>query len=212
MDQINPFCFSVVCLFRNYPHRLMSFIMSYMFLSVVLLYRCFRCLYRKIIQSIGIVEESVSIKTNVTHPNEQHPTTRQSDTTEVCVYLNSDHGVLQSPLCEFVDLGSPPTYVNCRNIEHTPVGKFMNCFLFGMNRTALAVSTSNHPVLDIMALDIENRCTDSGITCPACAGKHRPHTYKEGARNPRIQSQSRNPRPRPNQRKMPTKPSSLRRS
>lgn len=111
MDQINPFCFSVVCLFRNYPHRLMSFIMSYMFLSVVLLYRCFRCLYRKIIQSIGIVEESVSIETNVTHPNEQHPTTRQSDTTEVCVYLNSDHGVLQSPLCEFVDLGSPPTYV-----------------------------------------------------------------------------------------------------
>ena len=38
------------------------------------------------------------------------------------------------------------------NIEHTPVGEFMTCPLFGMQRTALAVSTSNHPVLDIMAL------------------------------------------------------------
>jgi len=42
------------------------------------------------------------------------------------------------------------------NIEHTPVGEFMTCPLFGMQRTALAVSTSNHPVLDIMALALKS--------------------------------------------------------
>ena len=35
---------------------------------------------------------------------------------------------------------------------HTPVGEFFTCPLFGMQRTALSVSTSNHPVLDNMAL------------------------------------------------------------
>ena len=38
------------------------------------------------------------------------------------------------------------------NIEHTPAGEFLTCPLFGMQRAALAVSTSNHPVLDTMAL------------------------------------------------------------
>ena len=46
------------------------------------------------------------------------------------------------------------------NIEHTPVGEFMTCPLFGMQRTALAVSTSNHPVLDIMALATSSWKTD----------------------------------------------------
>ena len=55
------------------------------------------------------------------------------------------------------------------NIEHTPAGELMTCPLFGMQRTALAVSTSNHPVLDIMALATSswNRCTFSPKTSHA---------------------------------------------
>ena len=73
------------------------------------------------------------------------------------------------------------------NIEHTPVGEFMTCPLLGMQRTALAVSTSNHPVLDIIALATScwkpMYCFQSeDITCPACNGKHRPHTNKEGCK------------------------------
>ena len=73
------------------------------------------------------------------------------------------------------------------NIEHTPVGEFLTCPLFGMQRTALAVSTSNHPVLDIMALATSSwkpmySFQSGDITCPACNGKHRPHTNKEGCK------------------------------
>ena len=73
------------------------------------------------------------------------------------------------------------------NIEHTPVGEFLTCPLFGMQRTALAVSTSNHPVLDIMTLATSTwkpmySFQSEGITCPACNGKHRPHTNKEGCK------------------------------
>ena len=73
------------------------------------------------------------------------------------------------------------------NIEHTPVGEFLTCPLFGMRRTALAVSTSNHPVLDIMALATSSwkpmySFQFEDITCPACNGKHRPHTNKEGCK------------------------------
>ena len=37
------------------------------------------------------------------------------------------------------------------DIEYTPAGEFLARPLFGMQRAALAVSKSNHPVLDIMA-------------------------------------------------------------
>ena len=209
-----------------------------------------------------------------------HTTIPQSDIRSECVFIKYDHGAQQALLCEYVDLGSNPTYVildsgctramgarfaidrlaqacqrhpkrdhiwfstqpctskfsfangeqstvkerlvihfrndhaqngwittcvdildkgnvpilfsveqmgNLRmNIEHTPVGEFLTCPLFEMQRTALSVSTSNHPVLDIMALATSswNRCTALPVktTCPACAGKHRPHTYKEGCK------------------------------
>ena len=73
------------------------------------------------------------------------------------------------------------------NIEHTPVGEFLTCPLFGMRRAALAVSTSNHPVLDIMTLATSTwkpmySFQSEDITCPACNGKHRPHTNKEGCK------------------------------
>ena len=75
------------------------------------------------------------------------------------------------------------------NIEHTPVGEFLTCPLFGMQRTALSVSTSNHPVLDSMALATSSwkpMCSFASeeTTRPARAGKHRPHThtYKEGCK------------------------------
>ena len=73
------------------------------------------------------------------------------------------------------------------NIEHTPVGEYFTCSLFGLQRAALAVSTSNHPVLDIMALATSSwkpmyRFASEDTTCPACAGKHRPHTFKQGCK------------------------------
>ena len=73
------------------------------------------------------------------------------------------------------------------NIEHTPVGEFLTCPLFGMQRTALAVSASNHPVLDIMALATSSwkpMCSfqPEEITCPACNSKHRPRTNKESCK------------------------------
>ena len=36
------------------------------------------------------------------------------------------------------------------SIEHTPVGDYLTCPLFGLKRFSLPVSTSNHNVLDIM--------------------------------------------------------------
>lgn len=68
------------------------------------------------------------------------------------------------------------------NIEHTPEGDYTTCPMFGMKRTALAVSTSNHPVLDIVALATAKQKPQysfqtSLAVCPACQGSHRQHTY-----------------------------------
>ena len=71
------------------------------------------------------------------------------------------------------------------NIEHTPAGEFLTCTTFGLKRYAMSVATSNHPVLDVIFLA---RCGQKPshsftvtpkITCPACNGKHRKHTYDE---------------------------------
>ena len=71
------------------------------------------------------------------------------------------------------------------NIEHTPAGEFLTCPVFGLKRYALSVATSNHPILDVMFLakcgqkpEYSFAATDQ-ITCPACNGKHRKHTYDE---------------------------------
>ena len=40
-----------------------------------------------------------------------HPTIQQSDIRIECVFPNYDHGAQQALLCEYVDLGSHPTYV-----------------------------------------------------------------------------------------------------
>ena len=226
-------------------------------------------------QSIRNAETSVASDSTV-----MHTTIPQSEIRSECVFLNYDHGAQQALLCEYVELGSNPTYVildsgctramgsrfaidrlvqacqrhpkrdhiwfstqpctskfsfangekstvkerlvihfrndhaqngwittcvdildqyvpilfsveqmrNLRmNIEHTPVGEFLTSLLFGMQRTALSVSTSNHPVLDIMALATSSwkpmySFASEAITRPACAGKHRPHTYKEGCK------------------------------
>ena len=70
------------------------------------------------------------------------------------------------------------------NIEHTPVGEFLTCPMFGMKKTPLAVSTSNHPILDIMSLATASQkpshsFMSHALACPACEGKHRAHTYKD---------------------------------
>ena len=75
------------------------------------------------------------------------------------------------------------------NIEHTPACDFLTCTLFGMKRYPLPVSTSDHTVLDIMHLKRSQKkpshsfhSDSSYVTCPACQGKHRARTYKDGCR------------------------------
>ena len=71
------------------------------------------------------------------------------------------------------------------NIEHTPAGEFLTCPVFGLKRYAMSVATSNHPVLDVMFLAMcghkpsHSFAATPEITCPACNGKHRKHTYDE---------------------------------
>ena len=70
------------------------------------------------------------------------------------------------------------------NIENAPVSEFLTCPLFGMQRAALAVTTSDHPVLDILALATSGwkpMCSfqSEDVTFPACNGTHRPHPKKE---------------------------------
>ena len=71
------------------------------------------------------------------------------------------------------------------NIEHTPAGEFLTCPVFGLKRYAMSVATSNHPVLDVMFLAMcghkpsHSSAATPEITCPACNGKHRKHTYDE---------------------------------
>ena len=79
------------------------------------------------------------------------------------------------------------------NIEHTPVGEFLTCPMFGMKKTPLAVSTSSHPILDIMSLATakekpQHSFLSHALTCPACAGKHRPHTYKDDCKKAKTES------------------------
>ena len=65
------------------------------------------------------------------------------------------------------------------SIEHTPVGDYLTCPLFGLKRFSLPVSTSNHNVLDIMMFASSVRKPNHSFTainpsygaCPACSGK-----------------------------------------
>ena len=77
----------------------------------------------------------------------------------------------------------------CMNHRYSHLVKFTkeasnNRFSF-VKRYALSVATSNHPILDVMFLA---RCgqkpehsfaSTTKITCPACNGRHRAHTYDE---------------------------------
>ena len=71
------------------------------------------------------------------------------------------------------------------NIEHTPAGEFLTCPVFGLKRFAMSVATSNHPVLDVVFLATcghkpsHSFAATPTITCPACNGRHRRHTYDE---------------------------------
>ena len=81
------------------------------------------------------------------------------------------------------------------NIEHTPVGEFLTCPMFGMKKEPLAVSTANHPILDIMSLATarekpQHSFLSHALACPACEGKHRPHTYKDDCKKAKTTSES----------------------
>ena len=76
------------------------------------------------------------------------------------------------------------------SIEHTPAGDYLTCPLFGLKCFSLPVSTSNHNVLDIMMFASSVRKPNHSFTminpsfasCPACNGKHRAHTFKDGCK------------------------------
>ena len=61
------------------------------------------------------------------------------------------------------------------NIEHTPACDFLTCSLFGMKRYPLPARSKKKPVHGFHS-------DSSYVTCPACQGKHRAHTYKDGCR------------------------------
>ena len=109
-DQINRFCFSAFCLFRFFGHELVE-AFAFMLLFVSLMYQCFADLNRSLFKSIRHVEDSVSTESGDLHSFRHHTCPLNSVTTEECVFLNYDHGAQQALLCEYVDLGSHPTYV-----------------------------------------------------------------------------------------------------
>lgn len=77
-------------------------------------------------------------------------------------------------------------------LEHTPAGEFLTCPMFGVERTALAVSASNHPVLDIMALATSKQKPQYSFQSSAlcCPGKHRQHTYKDDRKHAKPATKS----------------------
>ena len=64
------------------------------------------------IQSIRNAETAVASDSTV-----MHTTIQQSDIRNECVFLNYDHGAQQALLCEYVDLGSHPTYVIAGSLQ-----------------------------------------------------------------------------------------------
>ena len=76
------------------------------------------------------------------------------------------------------------------SIEHTPVGDYLTCPLFGLKRFSLPVSASIHNVLDLMMFASAARKPNRSFTvaspsfasCPACNGKRRAHAYKDGCK------------------------------
>ena len=82
------------------------------------------------------------------------------------------------------------------NIEHTPAGEFLPCPVFGLKRYALSVATSNHPILDVMFLaqcgqkPTRSFAETPNITCPACNGRHRRHTYDQHCSRDRTKTES----------------------
>ena len=109
-DKIDRFCFSGICLFRSFGHELVEAI-TFVLLFVSLLYQCFSDLNRFIFKSIRQVEKSVSTEIGDLHSFQPRTCPLNSDFSEECVFLNYDHGAQQALLCEYVDLGSHPTYV-----------------------------------------------------------------------------------------------------
>ena len=98
---------------------------------------------------------------------------------------------------DILDHGDVPILFNVEHlrnlrmsIEHTPVGDYLTCSLFGLKRFSLPVSASNHNVLDIVMFASSVRQPNHSFTainpsfasCPACNGKHRAHTYKDGCK------------------------------
>ena len=109
-DQINRFCFSAICLFRFFGHELVE-ALAFMLLFVSLMYQCFSDLNRFLSKSIRQAENSASTGIGDLHSFQSHTCPLDSVFTEECVFLNYDHGAQQALLCEYVDLGSHPTYV-----------------------------------------------------------------------------------------------------
>ena len=100
---------SAICLLRFFGHELVE-AFAFMLLFVSLMYQRFANLNRYLFKSIRQVENSVSTETGDLHPFQPHTCPLDSVFSEECVFLNYDHGAQQALPCEYVDLGSHPTY------------------------------------------------------------------------------------------------------
>ena len=109
-DKINRFCFSGICSFRSFGHELVE-AFAFMLLFVSLVYQCFSDLNRSLFKSIRQVEKSVSTEIGDLQSFQPRTCPLNFVSTEECVFLNYDHGAQQALLCEYVGLGSHPTYV-----------------------------------------------------------------------------------------------------
>ena len=108
------------------------------------------------------------------------------------MYFARSNGSSVSTTIDILDKGKVPILFSIqrmRNLEfeltHTAAGEFLTCQKFGLKNFPLSVSTSDHTVLNVLDLARTNRQpfhSFAAIACPACDGKHRPHTYDKNCK------------------------------
>ena len=103
------------------------------------------------------------------------------------MYFARSNGSSVSTAIDIVDKGKVPILFSIQQMRHleielmhTAAGEFLTCQKFGLKNFPLSVSTADHTVLNVLDLALANRQPShsfAAITCPACNGKDRPHTY-----------------------------------
>ena len=116
---------------------------------------------------------------------------RKRGNVRVMLFARSN-GSSVSTTIDTLDKGKVPILFSIqqmRNLEfelaHTAAGEFLTCQKFGLKNFPLSVSTSDHTALNVLDLARASRTPShrfAAITCPACNGKYRPHTYDKNCK------------------------------